>query len=369
MKILFLGDYSGFHLALANQLRKMGHDCVVAGDGSRCMNTARDIDITRRPGIIGSIKYLYDAWSLLPKLKDFDIVQLINPGFFNLRPGKLKYFFDRIIRQNPFVGLSIAGSDSIIVNRYLNANKFKYSEFQVDGKPAPYASTFPGEIDAWLARPLADYTEYVYEGVDCAISALYEYHALAEPFFLENELFYGGIPIDVESIPFKPLSFDGPLRILVGIKSEMEIFKGTDRMLRAARIVADRNPGKVVVDVARDLPFSEYSKKVSDAHVVVDQLYSYSPATNALQAMASGKIAVSGAEPDFYGFIGEDIIHPVINAVPDDEKLIDLFENLVNMPPEKLVKLSSDGRTFVEKHNSAEVVANRFLNAWERAMK
>ena len=53
MRILFVGDASNLHNCLARQLRTMGHDAVVASNGSHWMNTGRDIDLTRRPGKLG----------------------------------------------------------------------------------------------------------------------------------------------------------------------------------------------------------------------------------------------------------------------------------------------------------------------------
>ena len=47
MKILLLGDYSNYHRALSLALRKLGHDVTVASDGSRWMDTGRDIDLSR----------------------------------------------------------------------------------------------------------------------------------------------------------------------------------------------------------------------------------------------------------------------------------------------------------------------------------
>ena len=47
MKILLVGDYSNYHRALSLALRRMGHEVTVASDGSRWMDTARDLDTSR----------------------------------------------------------------------------------------------------------------------------------------------------------------------------------------------------------------------------------------------------------------------------------------------------------------------------------
>ena len=58
MKILFVGDYSGYHASLAAELRRRGHDVTVVSDGNKYMDTARDVSLDRKPGFIGSLKYL-----------------------------------------------------------------------------------------------------------------------------------------------------------------------------------------------------------------------------------------------------------------------------------------------------------------------
>lgn len=371
MKILFLGDYSGMHLTLAQHLRSLGHDCVVAGDGSDIMNTGRDIDLRRAPGLFNSVRYLYEMWRLVPRLRGFDVVQIVNPCFMTLRPEKLRYFFNKIRSQNGLTGLTLCGSDPFVVAGSLSGKYLRYSEFNDGDRPSAYALNNPSIIRQWTSPVLTDYTRYVYDNIDFAASALYEYDVLAAPYLAETLRAYIGIPVDTGKIAFIPHKEhdDGRLRILVGIKSHLTEFKGLDRLLRAARTVEARHRDRAVVDVARDLPVVDYLARVARADVIVDQLYSYTPATNALQAMAMGKVVVSGAEPEFYEFVGEKTLHPIINAVPDDKKLLEIFEKIVNLSAAEFSTLGVAGRQFVARHNSVEVVAQRLLQLWERAGK
>lgn len=369
MKILFAGDYSGFHGTIAAELRRQGHECTVMSDGSRCMDTNRDIDIKRTPGMIGSLKYLAKLLALTPRLKGYDIVQIINPGFYHLKPEKLKWFFKRLKTQNGMICLSLAGSDSKIVDALINDSPLRYSEFKIGDRPTKYTLENKATIDEWLAKGLKDYCNYVYDNVDGVVSALYDYHVIGEK-NISVPIEYGGIPVDVDGIQADcRIGEREKLKMLVGIKSEMETFKGTDILLEAAKAVERRHGSKLEVDVARDLPLNEYLEKLKEADIVLDQIYSYTPATNALQTMAMGKITVSGAEPEFYEFIGEDALHPIINVTPYRAEIEDKLEELIMQPADVLRKLSEDGRRFVEKHNSSEVVAKRFLKAWERMRK
>lgn len=369
MKILFLGDYSNFHATLANELRRRGHTAVVASDGSRCMDSARDIDISRRPGMFGAFGYLGRLFSLWPQLKGYDIVQLINPNFLHLRPGKIRYFFRELKANNKHVCLSLAGSDPVTVKGCIEDDLFRYSEFRIGREKSPYAKGTPGIEYRWLNGGMGDHCRFIYENTEAAMSALYEYHIAAKP-YLSDKLVYTGIPIDLNAVKEQPfvIPADGKVNMLVGIKSECELFKGTDRLLQAAKEVERRHPDKCRVMVARDLPYNEYIQTLNDAHIVLDQLYSYSPATNALETMAMGKVAVSGGEQEYYDFIGETESCPIVNVVPDDEKIVNTLETLI-LDTDSLCKRATTGRSFVQKHNAVNIVADRFLKKWETLVK
>lgn len=366
MKILFVGDYSGYHATLAAELRRRGHEVRVLSDGSRCMATARDTDISRPSGLLGGFRYLGRLFNLWPSLKGYDIVQIINPNFLHLRPGKIRYFFNELKRNNGAVCLTLAGSDPVTVKGCIEDDLFRYSEFRVGGEKTEYVRHTPGIEYRWLNGGMGDHCRFIYENVAAAMSALYEYHLAAAP-YLGDKLSYCGIPVDVDHIQAAPvrLAEDEKVRILVGIKSEYELFKGTARLLECAREVERRHPQKCVVDVARDLPLNEYLAKLSEAHVVADQLYSYTPATNALQTMAMGKVTLSGGEPEYYDFIGEKELHPIVNVVPDNEQIIKEIESLV-LDPDGLMRRAKEGPEFVRRHNSAALVADRFLAAWNK---
>lgn len=330
------------------------------------MDTDRDIDLSRKPGVLGAFGYLGKVFKLWSSLRDYDIVQLINPNFLELRPGKIRYFFNELKRQNKHIGLSLAGTDPVIVKGCVEDGLFRYSEFRIGKDKSPYAKATPGIEYRWLNGTMGDHCRYIYENSEVALSALYEYHIAAQP-YLGDRLAYAGIPIDVDTIRETPFAMpaDGKVNILVGIKSEMEIFKGTDRLLSAARDVERLHPDKCRVTVARDLPYGEYMQILRGADVVLDQLYSYSPATNALETMAMGKVCVSGAEAEYYDFIGEKELRPIVNVTPDEEQIRTSLEALI-LSPEDMKRRALQGREFVIRHNSAAVVADRFLEQWSK---
>ncbi|MBQ5466286.1 MAG: glycosyltransferase, partial [Muribaculaceae bacterium] len=101
---------------------------------------------------------------------------------------------------------------------------------------------------------------------------------------------------------------------------------------------------------------------------LLDQLYSYTPATNALIAMAQGLVAVSGAEPEYYEFIGAADNRPIVNVTPYDDADIDRQLEYIIQHKDRLPLWSRQSRAFVLEHNAAQVVAERHLHFWNELL-
>lgn len=379
MKILFIGDYSNFHVTLADELRRRGHDATLASEGSGVMQTRRDIDLSRRPGLLGSFSYLGKVFGFLSRARDYDVVQIINPNFLTLRTGKLRYVFSELKRNNGAIYLSIAGLDPVIVRGCCEDCSLAYSEFRIGEESTPFARTRRFVERRWMAAQMGDHCRFIYDNVDGAMSALYEYDVLARP-YLGDRLCYTGIPVDTrrilpegseegDSFAGRPLDDGRKLAIFVGVKARYEQFKGLDRLYKAVCEVERRHPLLCEVTKVTDLPYEEYVKALAGADIVVDQLYSYTPATNALEAMARGQIAVSGGEEAYYDFIGETALRPIINVQPySDEEIVSAIEQALTNPSH-LRELSRQSREFVVRHNDVRLVADRFLRQWQKGRK
>lgn len=367
MKILLAGDYSNYHRALSLALRHMGHEVTVASDGSRWMNTARDIDTSRpfRNKVGGLLLWVKLNTLLRSRLEGYDIVQINSPGFASLQPCRLRQLFDRLLARNGAVYLTAMGTDTYYIDFCLSG-ALRYTEWQIGDRPSPLALAQPDELRRWQAPALTDYTRYVYEHVRGVVSALYEYNESCRRVVDSSRLAYAGIPIDTDSFTMAHGDeIPSRVKLFLGVHRDRMVEKGTDRMWAAARRVAERHPDKCELVFVENRPYREYVELMRSSHVVLDQLYSYTPATNALLAMAQGLVVVSGAEPEYYDFIGEKENHPIVNAIPDDEKLEAQLEELV-LHPERLPEQARRSREFVVKHNRDEVVARRFLDFWAR---
>lgn len=365
-KILLVADYSNFHATLAKGLRKLGCDVTLVSDGGTYMECNRDIDISRRhSGKLGGLLHAADLYRTYRQhMRGYDIVSFRDPAFLNLKPDRIRWFFNLISASNANCFLSYITTDIPFLDM-LEApdSPLRYSEWFVDGRPNRLRIDDSEQWDGWHATPMALLNKAFYSKIKGAVTALYEYQLAAERVFPKERVAYGGLPIDVDSIP--PQVFDRPrkVRIFLARDYRRKIQKGSDFLEVAARNVVSRHPDKAEFVMIENVSRDKYMEIMRSCHILLDQIYSYTPATMALEGMASGLTAVTGAEPEFYDFIGEKDNHPIINAPLELEPLEKCIEDIV-VHPERLRERSIRGREFVEKHHRMEDVAGRFLNFW-----
>lgn len=365
-RILLVGDYSNLHSQLGSTLRSWGHEVTVMSAGSGFQATERDIDISRRPGKVGGLILAAKClWPLHRHMRGYDIVAIQNPFFLHLKPSRLRYFFDRLRQENRSVFLSAAGTDPVYMLEALDENSpLRYNEFRIDNNPAPFALQVPGRIKNWLQPDMLDYTQHVYTNIDGVVSALFEYHIAVSRRMPEVKLAYGGIPVDTHRLkPFDKPVEPGNVKLFLGRHRGRLVEKGTDILEAAALRAIERNRGHATLEIVENVPYAEYVEKMSGCDILLDQIYSYTPATNALIAMSRGLATVSGGEPQYYDFIDERVNRPIINAPTDIESLTEVLVDAISNT-EKLEMLKRKSREFVVKHNDAETVARRYLDFW-----
>lgn len=366
LKILLVADYSNFHATLAKGLRALGQDVTLVSDGSTFMNCDRDVDISRRfSGKMGGVLHAYNLYNtFLHKMRGYDVVSFRDPQFLNLKPSRIKWFFKKIKNSNKASYLSFLTTDLKFLDM-LEApdSPLRYSEWFIDGKPNRLWFHDKNQWNGWHAPEMKSLNDYFYQNIGGTVTALYEYHLAAERIFPKDKIAYGGIPIDLNAI--EPQIFDRPkkIRIFLARDHRRKIQKGSDYLEIMARRVVERHPDKAEFIMVENVPRKEYMDIMRSCHVMLDQMYAYTPATMALEGMASGLTTVTGAEPEFYDFIGEKDNFPIINSPIEPEPLEKCIEEIV-IHPEKLRERSIRGREFVEKHNHMEIVAKRFLNFW-----
>lgn len=366
-KILLLGDYSNCHRTLATGLRRLGCNVTQASAGSAWMNIDRQVDISRSSGKLGGLT-LYGRMlfgDLRYLTRGYDIVALHDLNFVELRPRYLRSLLRRLHAHNGGVFLTSMSTDIAFLDMLEAADSpLAYSEWFINGNPSRLMRADRAQWDAWHSRPLVDYQREALDGLTGAVSVLYEYHVAMSRALGDDRVAYGGIPVDIDK--FKPVSLPAnpaKVKFFLGRDRHRKLVKGSDLLEIAARTVVSEMPDRAELTIVENRPYAEFVSLLKEAHVVLDQIYSYTPATTALMAMAYGLNTVSGGEPEFYDFIGEYGNRPIINAPIDLDNLTQTLRSVV-LRAQSIAERGRRSRDFVMKHNSLEVVSRRFLDFW-----
>lgn len=359
MRILLLGEYSNLHNTLAKGLRVLGHDVVVASNGDWWKDYPRDIDLARKDGVLGTVSFMLRLAKALYRMRGYDIVQLINPEFLQLRANWTKPVYNYLRRVNKKVVLGAFGMDYYWVNVCDTLKPLRYSDFNIgeslrhDACAEMYRSRYVGTDRESLNR-------YIANDCDAIVSCLYEYqvvYGLAEGGRFSRKLSYIPLPIECPEVEIK--SPRQKVHVFVGISKDRSEYKGTDVMVRAAKRVAERYQDYMVLDVAEGIPFEQYEKMMDDADILLDQLYAYTPAMNALLAMSKGIIVVGGGEPENYEILGEEELKPIINVLPTEQSVYEELERLIT-DGERVERMKRESIEYVKRHHEYVKVARQY---------
>ena len=101
--------------------------------------------------------------------------------------------------------------------------------------------------------------------------------------------------------------------------------------------------------------------------MLVDQLYSFTPSMNSLAAMARGTVVIGGGEEEFYDFIGEKKLRPIINVSPEKsfEDNVKVIEAAL-IPEGSVKRLSQESIEFVKKYHDCRKVAARHVELYNK---
>lgn len=371
MKILLMGEYSNVHATLAKGLRKLGHQVTVLSNGDFWKNYPRDIDLVRKPGKIGGIVYMMKLYTLLPKLRGYDIVQLINPMFLELKAERIFPIYHYLRRHNKKVVLGGFGMDYYWVNVCCNDKPLRYSDFNIGNELRTNADALKERKD-WIGTAKERLNKMIAKDCDGIVTGLYEYWACYQPTFPQKTTF---IPFPIQphitfctkSKEYKDIknhqvmTFHTPekVKLFIGINQERSEYKGTDVMLKAAQAIVEKYPEKVELRIAESVPFAEYVKMMNGSDAILDQLYSYTPSMNPLEAMSRGIICVGGGEPENYEIIHEDKLRPIINVLPCYESVYQQLEHLIKNP-ERIPELKRQGIEYISHHHDYVKVAKEY---------
>lgn len=371
MKILLIGEASFLHNTLKKGLVERGHRVLTMSDGNGWHDAPRDIDLRRdgRWGKLGGLRVVWQLLRHLPQLCGNDVVQIHNYQFVPLmyRWNTLLLRFLKLTNRRVVKGCF--GDDPQIFRR------------QAQGVPAYSDTYWSGQLqnaDQHRYR-IAEVIEHGAEAswrktthmADALVACLYEYWLdYNEPPYAAK-LHYIPLPMECEEMVrwcdgemVKCVGNDAPshpLTILIGLQPKRDFMKGAMKIAAFVEEVARRHPGKVQIKYVEGVPYDEYMHLLAEADVLVDQLYSYTPSMNSLAAMARGTVVIGGGEEEYYEFIGEDTLRPIINVRPDvpDEENIATIERAL-FTDGMLERMAQESIQFVHKYHDYRLVAKQY---------
>lgn len=379
MKILLLGEYSRLHNSLKEGLVALGHEVTIVGCGDKFKKFPVDYSIYAAVcndnkianflfksirKVLGldfeKIEKAIRFYLLLPKLNDFNHVQLINSDALETYPILSRFLFKKLFKKIKSRSLLICGDETPIVD-YWFQNELKYSVL------TPYFED--NSLEKYFQFPLKYRKEnyrktfhWLKENCQKIITSDLDYEIPMQKMgfattFIPN-------PINTDKIVFQPTDNTNKIIIFLGINRLSYLKKGINYFEKALEIIREKHTDKVEIVVTENLPYSEYISIYNKAHILLDQVFAYDQGYNALEAMAKGKVVFTGAETEFLNQYQLQEDEVCINALPNENEIAAKLSFLIEHP-EKIIAISKNARNFIEKQHDYKTIATKYLACWE----
>lgn len=379
MKILLLGEYSRLHNSLKEGLLALGHEVTLAGTGDSFKNFPVDLSfepkLTTKNWLFTFLKKVVVKlinfnleetekgirfYFLLPKLKGYDVVQLINSNAIETHPSWSLFLLRKLFKQNKKSTLLVCGDETPVIDAYLKG-KLNYSiltpllEKQVNRNYFSYSLKY--------TKPkYRKVYEFVSLNVTTIISSDLDYKLPLDRSGIANLLIAN--PINSDTIVYIEPEIKEKIILFLGINNKNAIKKGIPFFEKALEIIQQKYPSKVEIVVSENIPYQQYIELYNQAHIVLDMVYAYDQGYNALEAMAKGKVVFTGAEKEFMEHykLTERVC---VNALPDVDYLVNELSFLIENP-EEIFAMSKRARAFVEKEHHYVTIAQKYVDVWAK---
>ena len=353
MRILLLGEFSGFYTNLKKGLGLLGHDVLLYGDSdgwkkikgadAPLLNTSQKNFSRIYNKIIGVVfdKRFFD---------NFDAVFIID--FIWFYPTSLPFFLRKCKKHNKSVFLTSCGEDYAVYNAYLN-KRFDYYVF--DGcNHIDYRDRL-----LWNLYGKISYFKHINKYLNGVIPTAYEYQIGYEK-KIHNLQKAIPLPVDSKAIEYKENNFNDKIIIFHGLNREVE--KGTKYIKKAMEIIKSRYADKVEIIIEGRLPYDEYVKVISKTNIIIDQCKGYGFGMNAIISMAQGKVVLGGNRAETMAVYGiESSECPIVPICPKVDVIVSQLEKIV-LNPSLIKELGEKGRRYVEKYHDCVVVAKQYVD-------
>ena len=363
MKILFVGEFSRLHNSLKEGLLALGHEVVLVNNGDGFKNFPADISIRAAflKSKLGNIPrqiwfriFKFDLallehgirfWLISNKLKNFDVVQLINETPIQTNSKLELFLLKRIFKQNNKVFLMCCGIDYTTVSHMLQ-QKDRYSVMNSYFENIPAAKKQYDFFFDFLTKSHQKIHQFLYQNISGVIASDLDYVA----------------PLD--KIGNVETTFSGKTSIFLGINSGNSYTKGVSFFEKALAIIQEKYSDLVEIKITTDIPYLDYQKHFEKANIILDQVYGFDQGFNALEAMSKGKVVFTGAETEFLKHYNLKEDEVAINALPDVDYLVEKLSYLIENPLE-INRIGRNAVQFIKKEHHYVNQAEKYVGLWK----
>ena len=378
MKILLVGEFSRLHNSLKEGLLALGHEVVLVNNGDGFKNFPADISIRAAflKSKLGNIPrqiwfriFKYDLallehgirfWLISNKLKNFDVVQLINETPIQTNSKLELFLLKRIFKQNKKVILMCCGIDHTTVSHMLR-QKDRYSVMNSYFENIPAARKQYDFFFDFLTKSHQKIHQFLYQNISGVIASDLDYVAP----LIENEKYLGMVanPINIDKTGNVETTISGKTYIFLGINSGNSYTKGVSFFEKALAIIQQKYSNLVEIKITTDIPYSDYQKYFEKANIILDQVYGFDQGFNALEAMSKGKVVFTGAETEFLKHYNLKEDEVAINALPDVDYLVEKLSYLIENPSE-IQRIGKNAVQFIIKEHHYVTQAQKYVTLW-----
>lgn len=379
MRILLIGEYSLLHNSLKEGLIQLGHEVILAANSDGFKSYPVDLDFEAKWSKLKLINILrqiiyrlfkYDFatleygirfYFLLPKFKNFDVIQFINEAPIKTTKKLELFLIKKSFELNKKVFILSCGAD------YLNMkfdieNKTKKSILQPFFLNPKLTKEFDPLFE-YLKKNHKKIHDFVLEKCSGIIATDFDYLAAVK----KSGKYSGFIPypINHKKLLFQELNIESKIVIFLGINEWSYNQKGIPYFEKALEIIKIKYGNRVEILITKTIPYPVYINLYNKAHILLDQSFSCDQGYNALEAMAKGKVVFTGAEKEFVQHynLSERV---AINALPDVDYLVAKLSFLIENP-EEIIAIGKRARAFVEKEHDYIKIATQYLETWNKA--
>jgi len=371
MRIVIIGEYSGFAYNLKDGFIKNGHDAFVyswgdsfkqidAGDHSYSIDVSNFTFFGRAFRGTGRIRRMWSAIKLNLHLakkwksEKADVILIINPAFLKLNNNPFIPLFsekmiDKMRKPKAKLYLSACGND-YITNSYGPYSR-KINEY---GLYRYYDKAYLGR------KSFEQILNFVRDIIPTMADYSIPYHFFEKDY---NYIVHPTIPLsfDVLSETSKN-EIKEKIVIMHGITRAHD--KGSYIILAALDKLKKAYEDKIDVRIVERIPFSQYLALMAETNIIIDQCYGLGYGMNAIEALSMGKVVMGGNEIENqieFGITDS----PIVTIGPDADDIFKKLEILVNNP--NLIKeLSLKSRTYAEIVHDSAVVAKKYIELFEK---